>query len=159
MHRTLKQEATKPPQADICSQQHVFDRFRQDYNNIRPHEALAQNTPSTVYVPSPRTYPLRTPQIQYHTASTVRHVRTTGCIRWQGKMLFVSETLVGETVALEQLDDRYWPLYFGPIPLAILDNHLGSWAPPKVALPKIQILQEEDTTSPTKCNPCAPSDL
>lgn len=159
MHRTLKQEATKPPQADICSQQRVFDRFRHDYNNIRPHEALAQNTPATVYAVSPRSYPLRTPQIQYHTATAVRRVRTTGCIRWQGRLLFVSETLVGETVALEQLDDRYWALYFGPIPLAILDNHLGSWAPPKVALPKIQILQEEGTTSPTNCNPCARSDV
>jgi hypothetical protein len=146
MHRTLKQEATKPPQADICSQQHLFDRFRQDYNNIRPHEALGQHTPSTVYQTSPRPYPLRTPQVQYHTDTTVRHVRTTGCIRWQGKLLFLSETLAGQIVGLEQLDDRYWALYFGPIPLAILDNHLGSWVPPKTAFHKLQLLQEENTT-------------
>jgi len=159
MHRTLKQDAAKPPQADITSQQHVFDRFRHDYNNLRPHEALGQHTPSSVYVASQRSYPLREPQIQYRTDTTLRHVRTTGCIRWQGKMLFVSETLVGHIVGLEQLDDQYWALYFGPIPLAILDNHLGSWAPPKTAFDKLQLLQEEDTTSSTKCNPCARSDV
>ena len=40
MHRTLKQETAEPPAANRRAQQRAFDRFRQEYNEQRPHEAL-----------------------------------------------------------------------------------------------------------------------
>ena len=39
MHRTLKQE-TQPAAANRRAQQRAFDRFRHEYNEQRPHEAL-----------------------------------------------------------------------------------------------------------------------
>jgi transposase InsO family protein len=49
MHRTLKQETTQPPAANRREQQRTLDRFRQEYNQVRPHEALQMQTPAAVY--------------------------------------------------------------------------------------------------------------
>jgi transposase InsO family protein len=144
MHLTLKIEATRPPQVDINAQQRVFDHFRHEYNHVRPHEALNQQTPASVYSSSSRPYPLRLPEVEYPSGVVVRRVRTDGCIRWRGGMLFVSETLTGEPVGLDRLDDRHWALYFGQIPLSILDDHICSWLPPKSAAAKILSLLEEN---------------
>lgn len=59
MHRTLKAETTRPPAASQRGQQRVFDRFRHEYNEERPHEALGDETPASRWRPSPRPYPER----------------------------------------------------------------------------------------------------
>jgi transposase InsO family protein len=59
MHCTLKQELR--PAQDRRAQQRELDRFRQDYNQLRPHEALQMQTPASVYETSPRPYPAREP--------------------------------------------------------------------------------------------------
>ena len=40
MHRTLKQETTIPPASSMPAQQRKFDRFREEFNLVRPHEAI-----------------------------------------------------------------------------------------------------------------------
>jgi transposase InsO family protein len=122
MHRTLKEETTRPPAGDVAAQQQRFDAFRQEYNEERPHEALGQRTPSELYEPSPRAYPERLEEMEYPGHYEVRRVRSRGDIKWQGSLLFVSEALVGERVGLEETDDRIWSLYFGTLLLARFDE-------------------------------------
>jgi hypothetical protein len=57
MHKTMKAETTHPPEAVMRLQQQRFDRWRREFNEERPHEALNQATPCSVYVPSCRLYP------------------------------------------------------------------------------------------------------
>ncbi len=57
LHRTLKAETTKPPRQHLRAQQRAFDVFRAQYNEERPHEALAQQTPASCFALSPRRYP------------------------------------------------------------------------------------------------------
>jgi transposase InsO family protein len=52
MHKTLKAEATKPAQRDLKAQQARFDAFINEFNHERPHEALGQNLPASLYIPS-----------------------------------------------------------------------------------------------------------
>src|SRR5580704_1305705 len=40
MHRTLKEDTTKPPALTLRLQQKKFDRFRQIFSHERPHEGL-----------------------------------------------------------------------------------------------------------------------
>lgn len=47
------------------SQQKIFDRFRREYNEIRPHEALDDRVPVERYLPSQRTYSGETPGLDY----------------------------------------------------------------------------------------------
>jgi len=65
MHRTLKKEATIPPEKNLCHQQYRFDAFRQECNTERPHEALGQKTPSSVYTSSPRRMPKKLNHFDY----------------------------------------------------------------------------------------------
>jgi transposase InsO family protein len=61
MHLTLKRECTRPPRYDHRQQQRCCDRWRQEYNTVRPHEALGDATPASRYTPSPRPYPAQLP--------------------------------------------------------------------------------------------------
>src|ERR1700738_4240689 len=49
MHRTLKEDTTKPPALTLRLQQKKFDRFRQIFNHERPHEGLNNETPASLY--------------------------------------------------------------------------------------------------------------
>ena len=50
----LKREATRPPKANLRAQQRHFNDFRRTFNHIRPHEALDDATPNSVYRSAPR---------------------------------------------------------------------------------------------------------
>ena len=65
MHRTLKAECTRPPQASRRAQQHRFETWRVEYKELRPHEARHDATPASRYAPSPRAYPRRLPPLAY----------------------------------------------------------------------------------------------
>jgi putative transposase len=128
MHRTMKAETANPPQADVVKQQRSFQRFQTIYNEERPHEALEMRVPASVYVPSSRRFPNRLPELEYPAAYDLRHVRPNGEIKLAGTTFFVSEALVGEVVGLQRLDDRYWQMHFGPVPLGCVDAKLRQWA-------------------------------
>jgi putative transposase len=121
MHRTLKEATTRPVASNLPTQQAAFDAFRQEYNHDRPHEALGQQPPASVYAPSPRAYPPRLLSPQYGADWIVRSVRSNGQIRWQGRKLFVSEALIGQRVGLEPVADGVWVLHFMSAELGVLD--------------------------------------
>jgi len=123
LHRTLQQETAEPAAAHRRAQQREFDRFRQEYNQVRPHEALAMQTPAAVYQVSPRAYPARVPQPQYPQAMLVRSVRHKGEIRWKKQEVFLSEVLAGECVGLRPIDERWFAVYFAQFPLAHFDSY------------------------------------
>lgn len=122
MHRTLKAETTRPPASNAEGQQGLFDRFRHEYNEHRPHEALGQRPPRELYQASRRPYPDQLPQPEYPGHYEVRTVYRGGEIKWQGKFLFLSQALGGERVGLEEYDDGLWAVYFGALRLARFDE-------------------------------------
>jgi len=124
-HRTLKEAAISPPRDTLAQQQRAFDRFRTEYNTERPHEALGQKTPASVYHPSLRSYPIKIAPIEYGADRLVRQVHNQGCIKWKGRYLFVSEALIGEPVGLKPIDNHLWEVYFSFKPLGILDETTG----------------------------------
>jgi len=129
MHRTLKKETAVPPfgpAATLRAQQDRFDAFRTEFNTERPHEALGQVPPATLYSPSLRPYPTRLRELEYPHADAVRQVRQNGELRWHGQLIFLSESLAGEPVGLTALaDERYWQVTFGPLVLGVLDLARG----------------------------------
>jgi transposase InsO family protein len=122
MHRTLKQETASPPSANRRAQQRAFDRFRREYNEERPHEALGMQTPSSVYRPSEREYPARVPEPEYGSAMQVRRVGLRGAFSWKHEHVFVSETLIGESIGLLPVDERLYTVYFAAFPIAQFDG-------------------------------------
>jgi len=115
MHKTLKQDATRPAAATLGVQQRRFTTFRHEFNTERPHEALGQQPPATVYTPSPRPYPRRLPPLEYPVHYEVRLVSANGGIRWHHDWVNCSHVLCGEYVGFEEVEDGIWALYFGPM--------------------------------------------
>jgi transposase InsO family protein len=125
MHRTLKDETTRPAAASMAAQQRRFDTFRQEFNHERPHEALDQQTPGSLYRPSSREMPAKLPPLVYPDRFEVRYVSENGGIRWRRGWVNVSTVCIGEYVGLEEIDDGIWNVYFGPLKLGRLhDRHM-----------------------------------
>jgi len=129
MHRSLKEATAKPPRVDIKEQQKAFDQFVEEYNFERPHEALGQKTPASCYKPSLRPYPLKMPGIEYHGDIIVRQVRHNGEIKWRGELVYVSEALVGEPVALKQRAEHAWEIKYNYLTLGVLNELAGKIIP------------------------------
>ena len=122
MHRTLKQEVAQPAAANRREQQRAMERFRQEYNQVRPHEALGMQTPAAVYQPSARSFPVRLREPEYPDDMLVRQVKHQGQFRWKKQDVFLSEVLWGEPVGLLPLDDRWFTIYFARFPIARFDS-------------------------------------
>ena len=112
MHRTLKQEATIPPGSSLRAQQRKFDRFREEFNGERPHEALGMKRPGEFYQFSGRTMPKRIEPYEYPGHYLVRRVSRAGTIRVFHNQIFVSNTLHEGYVGLEEVEDGVYDLYF-----------------------------------------------
>lgn len=122
MHRTLKREAIRPVRRTCAAQQHVFDAFRGEYNDVRPHEWLNQETPASCYAASPRVYSARPPALEYPGHYLVKKVTTGGTFRLQHKLLYIANALVDQFIGLEETDDGVWSIYFNTVLIATLDE-------------------------------------
>lgn len=113
MHKTLKDETLKPAAASSRAQQRRFDVFRDDFNVVRPHEALDQQPPMRLHQISPRRMPDKLLPMEYPDRFQTRLVSGNGGIRWHKHWVNVSSALMGENVGLEPIDDGQWDVYFG----------------------------------------------
>jgi transposase InsO family protein len=112
MHRTLKQEATIPPASSMRAQQRKFDDFREEFNQVRPHEAIGMKRPAEIYQSSRRAMPKRIEAYDYPGHYLVRRVSRAGTIRVFHKQIFISNTLQEDYVGLEEVDDGVYDLFF-----------------------------------------------
>jgi transposase InsO family protein len=131
MHRTLKAETSLPPQYCMASQQRSFERFVEEYNTIRSHEALGRKPPQSLYQPSSRPYPARIGPVTYDEGVVVRSVRHNGEIKWQGQLLYVTDVLAKEPVGLTKVDNDLWELRYSFHLLGYLDQRSGKIVPAK----------------------------
>lgn len=122
MHRTLKREATRPAAANRRRQQLAFDRFRALFNEHRPHEALGDRTPASVYRASPRPFPDRLAPVEYPGHYQVRFVCNAGTFRFKNRLLFIANALKQHHIGLDEVDDGVWSIYFCRVLLARLDE-------------------------------------
>jgi transposase InsO family protein len=89
----------------------AFAACRDEYNHLRPHEALGQEPPALHFQPSRRAYRPQPPPWEYPSGSAVCQVDRNGMIRVTGRRLFVAEALVGEHVACRRLAQQLLIVY------------------------------------------------
>lgn len=111
MHGDIAREVERTPAASLSAQQRILDRWRQEFNHVRPHEALGGKTPADMYQRSERRYdaPLLA---SYPAHFTVKRVYRNGAITFARESYHVSLSLAGYTIGLEQLDDLRWRIWF-----------------------------------------------
>jgi putative transposase len=124
-HRVLKAETTRPPAATHRAQQRRFTAFCAEYNEERPHEALGDRPPATVYQPSSRAWPRQLPPVEYPGHFEVRRVSSGGTVSWRNQPLYLTEVLSQEWVGLEEVDEGIWMISFAAVTIARLDERTG----------------------------------
>lgn len=113
MHRTLKFETARPARANLLQQQERFDAFVEEFNNLRPHEAIDMKRPADVYMRSARLYPDKLPTPSYSTFDDVLRVNRAGQIyvATVGQVA-LSTALAGEQVGIREERDGRWLVTF-----------------------------------------------
>lgn len=117
MHGTLQREVAAQPASSWKLQQKKLQEWREEYNEERPHEALGQQPPASVYQASAREYPRRIKEVEYPEGMQVKRVKANGELSWQGKHVFVSEVLAKKPLGFKPISDGYWRVFFSFVPL------------------------------------------
>ena len=140
MHRTLKRAVIQPPAQDAQAQQKRFERFCSEYNTQRPHEALGQRPPASVYAPSPRSFPRQLPEMLYPSTLHRHRVSSSGLIYWRRLRIYIGGVLAGQHIGLDAIADGVWDAYFGTV-------HLGRFD-------ETTLKPGNDYLTLQKCHPC-----
>jgi transposase InsO family protein len=124
VHRTLEEELLARQtfaNREVC--QTYLARWRESYNQERPHEALQQRPPVSRYQPSPHHFPERLPPIEYPADPIVRKVQSDGRIYFRGRVCRVSKAVRGQPVAVrpDPVTDGVYDVYFVHTRITILD--------------------------------------
>src|SRR5271154_4412314 len=118
---TLKEETTRPAALTLRLQQKKFDRFRQVFNDERPHEGLNNATPGSVYQPSTVLLPRNPIEFVYPHGFMLRRVNNSGDISWHKGRVFISEVFRFEVLGLEQVDEDFYKVYFRDVQIGEFD--------------------------------------
>ena len=126
MHLALEQSQERKARANLAQQQQALEKFRHEYNEERPHEALEQRTPGQLYVGSQRIYNGQLPAArEYPSEWTARQVRTGGRMKWKGREINVTLALAGERIGLEPRSDGKWAVWYEHMELGTFDERRG----------------------------------
>ena len=121
MHLTLKKEATRPPGMNALQQQARFDEFVHEFNEERPHEALAMKRPAEVYAPSAKPFDGRLPELAYPLHDRDVLVTACGRICMYRKRVNISTVLAGQRLGIKEVDEGIWLVSFMGYDLGFID--------------------------------------
>jgi hypothetical protein len=125
-HRVYKAEALSPAAATVPLQQQRSDEWLVQYNQQRPHEALAQRVPAELYRDSRRHYrPVADPFI-YPKTYKVLKASSQGFITWKRRVRLISRVVAGLKIGLKPINPEMVHVYVDKILLGSL--HLDDTA-------------------------------
>lgn len=106
-HRTLEhavQHHGRP--TTISGWRELFDFFVDEYNHVRPHEALQMARPADRYQPSRKAYRPSPPEWEYPPGSIVKRLNPQGCLDYNRRRYFVCEALAEQRVRIEHVENK-----------------------------------------------------
>ena len=122
MHLTMKQEGFALG-SSLKEQIDIMDEFIEYYNFERPHEALNQKTPGSIYVPSNRVWTGKLNPVEYSSEYKAILVRCCGNISWKSAQVYVSRVLEGERVGVKETEKGF-EMYYANMFLGIITKDL-----------------------------------
>jgi transposase InsO family protein len=130
MHGDMSREIQGRILGGVDANQAAIDLWVEEYNTVRPHEALGMKTPSDVYARSEKDYLQEDIEWVYPIGFETRKVNKHGYVKLRKRMHMVSSSLRGHTVGLQQQEeDGEYLVWLGEFPLAILDTRLDCLKP------------------------------
>lgn len=128
MHLTLKKEATKPAGENLLQQQETFDRFIEEFNTERPHEALGMKCPGELYQSSLRPYK-GLEELTYPFHDRTITVTNCGRICIRSKKVNLSYVFAGQNVGVKEVGDKIWLVTFMDYDLGYFDEETAKLEP------------------------------
>jgi len=125
MHLTLKREATKPAAKNLLQQQARFDRFIEQYNQERPHQAIGMHYPAELYSPSSRLY-RGLDELRYPFHDRTITVTNCGRVCFGRRKINLSIALAGQNVGVKEVSDKIWLISFMQYDLGFFDHEAGT---------------------------------
>ncbi len=120
MHADISAERQSHPAATREAQQRELDRWRQEFNHVRPHEALGGKTPADVYKPAERRKAIARP-FQYPPGVIVCRVHPQGTFTWCATRYFLSASLRGLHVGVQSVDLLHVRAWFRDLDLGSIE--------------------------------------
>jgi transposase InsO family protein len=105
------ERARERPDGECWLEQPWLDQFRHEYNHVRPHEALAMQTPASRWTPSAKAYDANPPEWDYGPGAELRKVNTLGQITIHDTPWRVSVALRRQYVQIQRIDQRILVFY------------------------------------------------
>lgn len=119
MHSTLKREAIFSD-LTLEEQKMQLQAFYEYYNFRRPHEALEQNTPGSIYIPSSNHWCGRLKVPEYPDSYIKLKVHPCGKIWMKNNPVYIARSLENEYIGIAENKE----VYFGPIKLGLLKDNI-----------------------------------
>lgn len=130
MHADIAREIEKKVPGGIHANQIAIDCWVQEYNSIRPNEAIGMKTPDEIYVKSQRKYLGDYDEIEYPIGFLVRKVNSSGTIIINGLRIAVGFALKGLHVGLKPIQDsNSFDLFLADFLLGTLDLNSACFLP------------------------------
>ena len=110
-HRTLTAALLRRGGPEEGKRQAWLDGFRQEYNHVRPHEALQMKTPGQLWNQSAKPYQWKPAEWIYPAEAEVQQIDRHGLLRRGGQRYWISGALAGERVGLVEVGERMLVYY------------------------------------------------
>jgi len=124
MHRDLKAACAKPAAYDLKAQQRRLNHFVKEYNHIRPHEALAMETPASMHDFSTRPFLEKIPHFDYNSNMKILKVTQNGAMRWKSYYwVYLTAALKGKYVGIEDIGNGIWKVFYRNVFLGFFNEN------------------------------------
>lgn len=130
MHLDMMKELENQIYGDVGTHQKVFNTWRKDFNQERPHEALGMETPESVYCKSERKY-YEHEELEYPSNFRRRKVNNRGYIVIKGNHYFIGNPFTSYFVGLRSMRSGELKVWFGHALIGSLDEKTKLLVPEK----------------------------
>lgn len=120
MHGDIAADVQSSPAATREAQQKVLDRWRQEFNAVRPHDALQGKTPAEVYKPTERRKAVVLPY-DYPLNLSVVTVHRAGTFAWRGETYLLGLPFSGMKVGIELVDTLHIRAWLRDVDLGLVE--------------------------------------
>jgi transposase InsO family protein len=128
MHADIANEIEGKISGGRRQNQAALDAWREEYNNIRPNEAIGMKTPSELYKSSERKY-YDFDELEYPMGFLPRKITKNGEVRINGIRIAVSFSLRRLTVGLKEIESGKYHVFLADFLLGTLDVNLCCFTP------------------------------
>ncbi len=120
MHRDMSEDVEAFAAETFSEQQRALDRWRQEFNHVRPHEALSGKTPAEVYKPTEKRA-MHVPVLAYPNGWLRRRVHGVGVVAIGSNKYSVGAGMVGYDVGLQPLDALRFRVWLRDVDLGLIE--------------------------------------